>query len=545
MRYIILLVVCILGLTPGLATIPPMDRDESRFGQATKQMAETGDYIDIHFQEEKRYKKPIGVYWLQAAALKISGLDDRAPIWTYRIVSVLGIAMAVLATCWVGSRLFGQRAGLVAGLALAATFAVAFEGRTAKTDAALLAFSVLAQGALAQIYVNVREGRTVAPHLPWLFWAAQGCGILIKGPITPLASLLTVAALYVLRRDLGWLKATRPLAGLALTALIVLPWLVLITFKSGLAFWHESIGNDLLGKVTGGAESHGLPPGFYALTYSLYLWPFGLLALGGGLRAWNAAKDDFRIQFLLAWYLSLWLFFELVPTKLPNYVIPAYPALLLLFGWVATLSHAEANAALKRWQIWLWRLAAFGQVAVTLGLASLAIALPLYLEDRLMVTGLVAAALLLFAGLAAFPRGITLPLRRVAVSAGAALVGFGVLFGAVFPSLSTIWLSPRIVAAVEAGRRCDEGRLAAAGFHEPSLVFLAGTTTLLTDVGGAAAHLLSDPDCALALVPTGDGSRLAEIVAADGRVASSISTIRGINYSSGDRLSLTLFRISN
>ena len=46
--------------------IPPVDRDEARFAQATKQMMETGDYVDIRFQDEVRYKKPVGIYWLQA-----------------------------------------------------------------------------------------------------------------------------------------------------------------------------------------------------------------------------------------------------------------------------------------------------------------------------------------------------------------------------------------------------------------------------------------------------------------------------------------------
>src|SRR6516162_4781729 len=66
----VLLVVSLLGFLPGFFSIPPMDRDEARFAQATKQMVESGDYIDIRFQDEVRYKKPFGIYWLQAAAVK-------------------------------------------------------------------------------------------------------------------------------------------------------------------------------------------------------------------------------------------------------------------------------------------------------------------------------------------------------------------------------------------------------------------------------------------------------------------------------------------
>jgi hypothetical protein len=55
---------------PGFFNIPPIDRDEARFAQATKQMVETGDFVDIRFQDDVRYKKPVGIYWLQAAAVE-------------------------------------------------------------------------------------------------------------------------------------------------------------------------------------------------------------------------------------------------------------------------------------------------------------------------------------------------------------------------------------------------------------------------------------------------------------------------------------------
>src|SRR5262245_21489477 len=66
----VLVVAALLNILPGFFAIPPTDRDESRFAQATKQMLETGDFIDIRFQETTRYKKPVGIYWLQAAVVK-------------------------------------------------------------------------------------------------------------------------------------------------------------------------------------------------------------------------------------------------------------------------------------------------------------------------------------------------------------------------------------------------------------------------------------------------------------------------------------------
>ncbi|WJI42957.1 glycosyltransferase family 39 protein [Mesorhizobium sp. C120A] len=544
-NYIFLFLFSLMMTASGLASLPPLDRDEPRFVQATKQMTETGDYVDIRFQDASRYQKPIGIYWLQSAAVTLSGEGAQAPIWIYRLISALGIAIAVVAIAWTGANLFGANAGLAAGLVMAAIFATAFEGRDAKTDAMLLACCVLAQGALAQIYLASRRDEPVAGHLPWIFWAAQGAAILIKGPIAPLLSALTVLTLVAFERDWCWLTKLKAARGLALVLLIVLPWLALITWKSNGAFLQQAVGKDMLGKVAQGEESHGVPPGFYVLTYCLFMWPFGLVALGAGLQALNRLRDDPRLRFCLAWYVPFWLVFELIPTKLPHYVLPAYPGMALLIGWLLTLTPQEANAPLRRWQTWLWWATAFGTVLVTVGLAVLCVGAPIYLMKTFLWWSVPAAAAALGAGYLAVSRQTLVPLVRIGGAAVCAGITYALLFGVIVPSLNPIWMSREIEAAVRADRPCEMSVLASAQYHEPSLVFLVGTKTVLTDVDGVAQHLLGDPACALGLAPVGDQKRLDDLLAGQGKKASRVAEIDGINYSSGDKLSLGLYRVAN
>ncbi|MER9005210.1 MULTISPECIES: glycosyltransferase family 39 protein [unclassified Mesorhizobium] len=544
-NYIFLFLFSLMMTASGLASLPPLDRDEPRFVQATKQMTETGDYVDIRFQDASRYQKPIGIYWLQSAAVTLSGQGAQAPIWIYRLVSALGIAIAVVAIAWTGANLFGANAGLAAGLVMAAIFATAFEGRDAKTDAMLLACCVLAQGALAQIYLASRRNEPVAGHLPWIFWAAQGAAILIKGPIAPLLSALTVLTLVAFERDWRWLARLKAGRGLILVLLIVLPWLALITWKSNGAFLQQAVGKDMLGKVAQGEESHGVPPGFYVLTYCLFMWPFGLVALGAGLQALNRLRDDPRLRFCLAWYVPFWLVFELIPTKLPHYVLPAYPGMALLIGWLLTLTPQEANAPLRRWQTWLWWATAFGTVLVTVGLAVLCVGAPIYLMKTFLWWSVPAAAAALGAGYLAVSRQTLVPLVRIGGAAVCAGITYALLFGVIVPSLKPIWMSREIEAAVRADRPCEMSVLASAQYHEPSLVFLVGTKTVLTDVDGVAQHLLGDPACALGLAPVGDEKRLDDLLAGQGKKASRVAEIDGINYSSGDKLSLGLYRVAN
>ena len=99
-----LVLACLCLFLPGFFSLQPMDRDEPRFAQASKQMIETGDYVAIRFQDEARNKKPVGIYWLQAGfvrAAEVLGVPDaRTSIWLYRMPSLLGATGAVLLTYW-------------------------------------------------------------------------------------------------------------------------------------------------------------------------------------------------------------------------------------------------------------------------------------------------------------------------------------------------------------------------------------------------------------------------------------------------------------
>ncbi|HEY0523807.1 MAG TPA: glycosyltransferase family 39 protein, partial [Stellaceae bacterium] len=335
--WVLLAALCLALYLPGIASVPPLDRDESRFAQATRQMLETGDYIRIRFQDEARNKKPVGIYWLQAASVSLFGSAEGTALWPYRLPSLLGALAAVLLTFQCGRRLFGtSREGTAAALLgaglLAACVSLQIEAHLAKTDAVLLATVVAAQGALAGIYRRRRAGEPASAALAAAFWVAQGIGILIKGPITPIVSAMTVLALAAADRDWrGWPGALRIGWGLPLALALVLPWLVAVQVATSGGFLAEAVGHDMLGKMAGGQEAHGAPPGYYLLLLFATFWPGSLFLAAAARRAWRH-RAGLAERFLLAWMLPTWILFECVPTKLPHYVLPAYPALALLAG---------------------------------------------------------------------------------------------------------------------------------------------------------------------------------------------------------------------
>jgi 4-amino-4-deoxy-L-arabinose transferase-like glycosyltransferase len=177
--YAFLVLLCIGFFTPGIVTMPPTDRDESSFAQASKQMIESGNYTDIRLQKEPRYKKPIGIYWLQSAAVRLLNPQHLNEIWAYRVPSFIGATVAVLMTAALGALLFNPATGLLAAIMLAGCVLLNVEARLAKTDAALLGCIMVSMYALARAYL----GQTSKWLVPLAFWTALAFGVLIKGPI--------------------------------------------------------------------------------------------------------------------------------------------------------------------------------------------------------------------------------------------------------------------------------------------------------------------------------------------------------------------------
>src|SRR5438046_5146808 len=194
--YLLLVGLCLLLYLPGMSASPPLDRDEARFAQATRQMLETGDFLRIRFQDEARNKKPAGIYWLQALSVSAFSSAEATAIWPYRLPSLLGGMAAVLLTFALGAALFAgageaRRVAVIAAVLLASALGVVAEVHIAKTDAALLAAVMAGQGALGLAYVRTRAG---PPGSAWIAIRSrpQELGaLLLQAPPGPAFALAT------------------------------------------------------------------------------------------------------------------------------------------------------------------------------------------------------------------------------------------------------------------------------------------------------------------------------------------------------------------
>ena len=534
LRLVIVVAFAVLTALAGLFSLPPLDRDESRFAQATAQMLETGDFISIRYQEQERNKKPAGIYWLQAATVSaFSDVEDRA-IWAYRIPSIIGVVFAAIFTFLAGRRLYDDRTGFLAGLLIAAAPVVAAEATIAKTDGVLLALICAAQYAFIEIYAARAEGGkqhwAAAPG----FWIAHGAGILIKGPIAPMISALTGLGLFAAERRIDWAFRMRLIMGALILIVMVAPWAWAINEATDGRFFADAIGGDMLGKVGEAQESHAGPPGYHLLLLWVLFWPAAAL-IGPGLVQFWRDRADWRARFLLAWVIPSWIVFEIAATKLPHYVMPLYPALAIIAAQAAIKGGGKPTV--------LRKMGAVTYAGIGLGASAAIAILPVVLSAAPMTT--------ICYGIAALFTVATLFIaamfwRGRAYTGGVAAAGLAALYawalmGAVLPRLDALMVSPRLSAALDHADlhplRDGGGKVALAGYSEPSAVFLIGTQTVLTN-GADAGRLFANGDIAVAAVETRE---LERFLSAAGDTPPALAVIDGLNYSNGKPVEITIY----
>jgi 4-amino-4-deoxy-L-arabinose transferase-like glycosyltransferase len=527
--------VVLAAALPGALTMPVLDRDEARFAQATTQMLETGDYVNIRFQDAPRDKKPVGIHWLQAISVKLVSSVEKREIRAYRLPSLAGAMLAAAACAWGAGAALGPRGGLAAGAMLGASFLLSSEGLIAKTDAVLCGATTLAMAALFRLYLASRDGPAAPRFTRLLFWIGQALALAVKGPIGPMVAALALLALWGMDRKAAWMRNLGWVWGLVLVLAVVGPWAMAITVATDGAFWGRAVTGDLAPKLAGGHESHGAPPGLHLLLSPLLVFPAAAVLPAALVWGWRRRAEPLA-RFAIAWAVPAWLVFEIAPTKLVHYPLPVYGAL----AWLAAGALGEPVGA------WSRRAGAglsllVGAVFACAGLW----AAGTYGGGAARIWAGVCAVLLLAAGAAGALGALRDRLRNGLAAAGAlGVVGHAALAGGLLPSLDALWVSDRASAAmarlgVNPRDGLTPGPVAVAGYAEPSIVFALGTETELKDVD-AAVDALADGRPALVEGRQEPAFRVAADAA--GLAAERVGEVRGYDYSEGDPVALSLWR---
>jgi len=399
----ILTIVCGLFLFSHLGAVSFLDPDEGMYGSIAREMLEEGDWITPHFNGVRYLAKPPLQFWLSALTIAAFGPSE----WSVRLWSALPAFGVVLLIWRMGANLYGQSAGLIAGIVFATSVGTFVYTRVTMPDFLLIfALTLTMFGFIRCQALSVERqwpSDGVSHHYSttfysMIFWLGMALGVLSKGLLGVILPMIIIG-LYLLlgATSSHWAKMTRGAqligisrlvipsslftkpAGFLLFVGITVPWHVVAALKNEGFFQYYILDNQLLRFFNSrGYIEDDVPMGTFAFLvvtfvgffpWSVFLpaairevipsWSTPSSPAGGSQSLIDDSKklavnkelvNDASRLLICAWALGILLFFALSRSKLEYYGLPAFPALSIMVGaaWARALQgnrHKTAEAS--------------------------------------------------------------------------------------------------------------------------------------------------------------------------------------------------------
>jgi len=323
-----------------LGAIPFYDRGEPREGLVVAEMVSSGNLILPQVNGEYIPYKPPLFHWLGVIAVKLFGRVDE---FTLRLPSALLGMLGILLTYWIGARVWGSRAGFVAGVILLTNVQWWIAATNVQVDMALTFFLIAAAFAFLLLYRDPRVRPWQSAGLAILL----ACATLAKGPLGIVLPSMAFAIFLVLRRDFAFLKKLNLWCSGGLFLLVAGSWYGLAMWQGGAAFILRQIIDENFRTATG---EYGHPQALYyflpVLFSNLSIW--GLFLIPMGISRWRREPmwQGNEVTFLSVWFAVVFVLFSLSSGKRAIYILPLYPAFALVFG--AWWSVVERSAKIDR-----------------------------------------------------------------------------------------------------------------------------------------------------------------------------------------------------
>lgn len=364
-----------------LGAYPLFDEDEPKNAVCGKEMFERGDWIVPTFNHDLRTDKPILIYWVMLTSFHLFGVSEL----TARLgSSVLAIGASLL-TYHLGRKLFDAQTGLYAGLILCTCLMFSAVGRSVTPDATLIFCTTLAFTAYVWAVARRHDGRFgrtaegSADRRDWeqflpatrlgnvAMYAAMGLAVLAKGPVGVVLPCAIVGMFLLVRwrgdrlndgslaaPTGGWWRTwpiailqtfnpvriasaswkMRVLFGTLVVAAVALPWYTAVGIQTNGAWLAGFFGQHNVGRFLEPMENHRGPIVYYIPVLLLGTFPWSVflpVAVWRLIRRLREGGPDAAALTFLACWAGVWItFFSFAQTKLPNYVLPTYPALALI-----------------------------------------------------------------------------------------------------------------------------------------------------------------------------------------------------------------------
>ena len=340
---LVVVAICLLG---GLAALGLVGPDEPRYMAIARVMSRSGDWVTPRLYGQPWFEKPVLYYWAAGIMFRLFGVGEFAA----RLPAALAALLATTVMAWAALRSYGLDAAWLALVMLPTTVVTIGLARAATPDMLFSALLAAAAVSAAEMLEKKQSGQLAR----LAFGVSLGAATLAKGPA---AVVLAAGAVFLWALISGKLRAVFRLAHpvcIAAFLVVAAPWYVLCAWRNP-EFLRVFIVEQNFSRYFTIVFDHVHPFWFFGPILLAATVPWTILLLPLALDAFarvrrNQEWKDSPALFFGCWAVFPLFFFSFSQSKLPGYVLPAVPPLILL---LATTLAPRLNDRTKHTGLWL------------------------------------------------------------------------------------------------------------------------------------------------------------------------------------------------
>ncbi len=312
-----LILLSYIFLFHGIGDYSLKEPDEGRYAEIPREMVEQGNWIVPYLNYVRYFEKPPLFYWTVAVSYKVFGINE----WSFRFPNALSAFACIMILYYALRRRFPEEAAFLSSVILLSSFGFFAMARIVTLD---MFFTLWLFCALISFigYYKERKGWFL-----YLFYIALGLATLTKGPVCVFLAGAAIIIFLITERNLAFIGELKPLRGLAIYAVITLPWIFAMAMMEREFLYFFFIDQHILRFFTTKHKRSG--PVYYFLPVLFAgLLPWSVLIPRSIVNAWKNSE----LRFFAIWTFVVFVFFSLSGSKLPPYILPVFPALSILIG---------------------------------------------------------------------------------------------------------------------------------------------------------------------------------------------------------------------
>jgi 4-amino-4-deoxy-L-arabinose transferase-like glycosyltransferase len=286
--------------------------------------------------------KPLMMHWLAALVSLAAGQVNE---WTVRLPSAVFAPLGLIVCYCYVRRFFDEHSALIAALLLG-TSCQYLQAGGARVDMTLTFFLEVA----LFYFLAIAEGlsKRSAP----LYLAIAGA-VLAKGPVGVAIPILVAVIWMALTGRMGLLRTVKLGQGIVIVGAIGGGWYLAAIISGGTAFVNKQLFAENLYRLfarRGFNEGHAHSFLYMEGALLAGFMPWSPVAALAALRCWKQPhKIDARFGYLLVWFLTILLFYNLPHSKRGVYLLALYPALSAITAVVLSEPFEFPSLAFERW----------------------------------------------------------------------------------------------------------------------------------------------------------------------------------------------------